>query len=72
MATPSGYTLWLTGFPGLNHLGGCRITADNGTEFAGAFAAFCQEHNIRIINTRPYHPQGESDPITLLPPNHLL
>jgi transposase InsO family protein len=35
------------------------LHCDNGTEFKGAMLEYCKEHNINVINGRPYHPESQ-------------
>lgn len=35
------------------------IQTDQGQEFKGAFAKFCEEENIRLIHSRSHHPQSQ-------------
>lgn len=35
-----------------------QLIADNGTEFAGEFKEYCDEHQIKIRNTVPHNPQS--------------
>ena len=35
------------------------IQCDNGSEFKGHVQALCQKNSIKLINSRPYHPQSQ-------------
>ena len=35
------------------------VQCDNGTEFKGDLPSFFTQHNVRLVNSSPYHPQSQ-------------